>query len=164
MTTPVFTSKRSGKPPAPPRIVFPARPEEVQSGILKEMWIRYQQSQARARSLQKEIGQLRQQQAQYQATVNTATPQSDMVAVAAAEAGIKVLQRSIGLMEGSVPRAIEDERRAREAHEVVWSRLQALRRHVLEGFRVRGPDDLALSDRQVKTELRNLAGIIVEGG
>lgn len=109
------------------------------------------------------IEQYRRQLAGYEETVRTAHPESEMSEVAAATAGVSVLQRAIKELVSQLEHADESYRARRDNHDRAWSRvlrLQALltgHAPLIDEF-----DRRRLDRTELQQELRQLIGFVPE--
>lgn len=98
---------------------LPERAADVKGGELGAQYRRWDAQAWAASQLRRRMADFERQRAGWQRSVDHATPESDMVAVAAAQAGVFVLQRAINRLSPD----LADAARHEEEEERVYDRL-----------------------------------------
>lgn len=155
---PARLSPRYRRQSTPPSIEWPERAEQA-GGELGRLWEAWNRASQRSGAVTGRMRQLTTQLAEYEATVRTATADSDMVRVAAAQVGRQIVQRDIDHLKPDVGREDDDLQAARLRLSAAESRLGALRRDVEGEERAKDHAGRELTDEALRIELLDLAGI-----
>ena len=124
-----------------------------------EAWRWYDQRGDYSGELTARLADYERRPAEYRATVRDATPESDLLAVAAAKAGIEVLERAIAELTSKTVRAEMERDIAHGEYRALWDAYLTARRQLTQGYydhELRGP---RRTPAQLRAEIRRLVGV-----
>jgi len=140
-------------------IAYPERIEDAPpESEVGRLHVEYERCSAAASELRRELKGYEEQRAGYERLVRTATPASDMVALAAAKAGLQVLDRAIAQLQPRLNQAIATEQIAMGRLREAWEASLATLRYLTGGYPAYVPREERRTPDALRAEIRRLVG------